>query len=517
MFRISFFFLVLGFIFQLRPSHAQEVDPVVRFSETITAQDLRSHIYFLADDLLEGRETGERGMHLAALYIKTRFMRYGLKEGLPSEGYYQNFYMERTMIEEASMTLGESTYQFKDHFFTFGSPMPDSLDGKLEFAGYGLKSDTYDNLQHAKLKGKIAVAFAGDPSPEEEKKRTYEQVRAWSERKEVVEQAGAKALLMIVPDKTFKTISRFARRRSMRISDGTSTGMPLFFVQQSAAAGMFETAKVDPTSLMAQLSESDQLPKVKLKKTAFSMKAKVERNANQAMNVLGYLEGSEKPDELLIITGHFDHIGINRKGEINNGADDDASGTSAVLELAEAFTLATEAGFRPKRSILFMTVSGEEKGLLGSDFYTENPAYPLENTIANLNIDMIGRVGKEYLSSPDSSNYIYVIGADKLSSELHTINEQANDKYAQLKLDYKYNDENDPNRFYYRSDHYNFAKNGIPVVFYFNGTHKDYHRPGDDPDKIAYEKAAKVTRLVFATAWELANRESRIIVDREGK
>ncbi|MEM7375410.1 MAG: M28 family peptidase [Bacteroidota bacterium] len=517
MFKTSLFFLIIVLGLQFPIAFSQEIDPVVRFSETIKAEDLQSHIYFLADDLLEGRETGERGMHLAALYIKTRFMRFGLTSGVPDNGFYQNFFMERTVIEEANMRLGETQCQFRDHFFTFNSSMPDSLEGKLEFVGFGLNTVTYDNLQHAKLKGKIAVAFAGSPTETEDKKRMYDQVKEWSERKEGVENAGAKAMLMIVPDKTYKTISRFARRRSMRISDGKDSGIPLIFVQESAAASLFQKAKIDPAVLMDQLATSDELPKVKLRKSSFKLTAKVDRTSNKAMNVLGYLEGSEKADELLIITGHFDHIGISRKGEVNNGADDDASGTSAVLELAEAFSLAAKAGHRPKRSILFMTVSGEEKGLLGSDFYTEHPIYPLDKTIANLNIDMIGRIGKEYLNSADSSNYIYVIGADKLSSELHSINEQANDQYTQLKLDYKYNDENDPNRFYYRSDHYNFAKNGIPVIFYFNGTHKDYHRPGDDPEKIGYEKAAKVTRLVFATAWELANRDSRIIVDQEGK
>ena len=379
--------------------------------------------------------------------------------------------------------------------------------------------EEYDNLQHVKLKDKIAVAFAGEPTSSTSRasnRRMYQQVSTWSERRVAVEEAGAKALLMIVPDKTYKTISRFARRTSMKISDGGASAMPVFFIKESATDEMFANAKADAGELKSQLTESDKVPKARLKKTSFSLRANVERSSNPAMNVLGYLEGSEKPDELLIITGHFDHIGVGNSGEVNNGADDDASGTSAVLELAEAFSLAAEAGYRPKRSILFMTVSGEEKGLLGSKFYTEHPIYPLKNTVANLNIDMIGRIGKEYLESPDSTNYIYVIGADKLSSELHDINETANGTYTQLKLDYKYNDDKDPNRFYYRSDHYNFAKNNIPVVFYFNGTHEDYHRSGDDPDKITYEKAAKVTRLVFATAWELANREKRIVVDQGG-
>ncbi|WP_233897413.1 M28 family metallopeptidase [Tenacibaculum piscium] len=227
-------------------------------------------------------------------------------------------------------------------------------------------------------------------------------------------------------------------------------------------------------------------------------------------NVLAFIKGSEKPDEIVVISAHLDHEGI-KDGEIYNGADDDGSGTVAILEIAEAFKKATDAGKRPKRSILFLHVTGEEKGLLGSKYYTENPIFPLKNTVTNLNIDMIGRVDEFHTENP---NYVYLIGADKLSTELHNISEEMNKKYTNITLDYKYNDENDPNRFYYRSDHYNFAKHNIPVIFYFNGTHEDYHKPTDTPDKINYELLENRTRLVFHTAWEVANREKRLIVDK---
>lgn len=230
-------------------------------------------------------------------------------------------------------------------------------------------------------------------------------------------------------------------------------------------------------------------------------------------NVLAYIEGSEKSDEIIVISAHLDHVGV-EKGAIYNGADDDGSGTVAILEIAEAFQRAQMEGNGPKRSILFLHVTGEEKGLLGSRYYTENPIFPLANTIANLNIDMIGRIDERHQENP---NYIYLIGSDKLSSELHVISEETNKKYIQMDLDYKYNDDNDPNRFYYRSDHYNFAKVNIPIIFYFNGTHEDYHRPTDTPDKINYELLESRTRLIFHTAWELANREDRIIADKAVK
>lgn len=222
-------------------------------------------------------------------------------------------------------------------------------------------------------------------------------------------------------------------------------------------------------------------------------------------NVLGYIEGSDLKDELLIITAHYDHLGMH-DSLIFNGADDDASGVSAALEIAEAFMLAKKSGNGPRRSVLIMPVSGEEKGLLGSRYYTDNPIYPLENTVANLNIDMIGRLDDWH----DNGNYVYLIGSDRLSYDLHQVNEKMNSKYVGLDLDYRFNEEDDPNRYYFRSDHYNFAKNNIPVIFYFNGVHEDYHKPSDTIEKIDFEKIKVITKLVFLTAWEIANRDERI-------
>jgi len=222
-------------------------------------------------------------------------------------------------------------------------------------------------------------------------------------------------------------------------------------------------------------------------------------------NVLGFIEGSDLKEELIIITAHYDHLG-KHDSLIFNGADDDASGVAGAMEIAEAFMLAKKDGKGPRRSILIMPVSGEEKGLLGSKYYTDNPVYPLNNTIANLNIDMIGRLDDWH----STGNYVYLIGSDRLSYDLHNINEEVNNKYTKLDIDYKYNDEEDPNRYYYRSDHYNFAKNNIPVIFYFNGVHEDYHRPSDTIEKLDFSKIKTISKLVFLTAWELANREDKI-------
>jgi Peptidase family M28 len=234
---------------------------------------------------------------------------------------------------------------------------------------------------------------------------------------------------------------------------------------------------------------------------------------NDSENIWAFIEGSEKPEEIIVISAHYDHVGM-KNGEVFNGADDDGSGTVALLEIAQAFNEAKKQGFGPKRSILFLHVTGEEHGLHGSRYYSENPLFPIENTVADINIDMIGR--RDTLH-PKTNNYIYVIGSDRLSSELHTINEEVNAKYTQLELDYKYNDRKDPERIYFRSDHYNFAKKGIPAIFFFNGIHADYHQSSDTPDKIEYDALAKRAQLAFVLAWELANRPERIKVDRDGK
>lgn len=243
------------------------------------------------------------------------------------------------------------------------------------------------------------------------------------------------------------------------------------------------------------------------------MKRSYSPTPNDSENIWAFIEGSEMPAEILVISAHYDHVGT-KNGEIYNGADDDGSGTVALLEIAQAFQKAKNEGYGPRRSILFLHVTGEEKGLHGSRYYAENPLFPLKNTIADINIDMIGR--RDDLHK-ETNNYVYVVGSDRLSTDLHKINEDANAKYTKLELDYKYNDVNDPERIYYRSDHYNFAKFGIPSIFYYNGSHDDYHMTSDTPDKIEYEALAKRAQLAFATAWELANRKERPVVDKSGK
>jgi Zn-dependent M28 family amino/carboxypeptidase len=262
--------------------------------------------------------------------------------------------------------------------------------------------------------------------------------------------------------------------------------------------------------LRAKISKSKK-PKSFLLKKNISVDMKVDKESFTADNVLCFIEGTdpELKKEVVVISAHYDHVGV-MNGKIYNGADDDGSGTVSAIEIGEAFINAKKEGHGSKRSILILHVSGEEKGLLGSEWYSEFPIFPLENTVCDLNIDMIGRVDDAH---KDNDKYVYVIGSDKLSTDLHKISEKTNSTYTNLALDYTYNSPDDPNRFYYRSDHYNFAKHNIPVIFYFSGVHEDYHQPGDDAEKILYDKMSIIARLVFYTAWDVANRDEKLVVD----
>lgn len=295
--------------------------------------------------------------------------------------------------------------------------------------------------------------------------------------------------------------------------EASAANSGVFFISTEVASKMLNTT-VEKLNKAAE-EDSKKSPLKKMKPGTATYKIAQEVKVLKSDNVLGYLEGGDKKDELVIITSHYDHIGKLAEGEgdlINNGADDDGSGTVSVLEIAQSFAQAKKDGHGPRRSILFMTVTGEEKGLLGSDYYTQHPVFPLTSTVVDLNIDMVGRRDPQH---KDSAPYVYVIGSDKLSTELHTLSEQTNKTYSNLIFDYTYNDQNHPDRLYYRSDHWNFAKNNIPIIFYFDGIHEDYHKPSDEVDKIEFDLLSQRAQLVFYTAWEIANREQRITPDKK--
>lgn len=460
----------------------------VKYAKTITQKDLRDHLSILASDSLEGRETGMRGQKMAASYIAKHFESIGLEapvETPEGKSYYQSFDLKMAKFKQVYLEKdGERKVNFEDFLYYSRNETYGEEYIELIFAGYG-DSTTLNSLD---IKGKY-VAFINNDS------KNFRNIL--SEMRD----ADALGYFLIIED---KSRFGFVMKRFGGFQSGTK--MDFEFDQKGSKiliAGKETTEWAFGQSLSA------------LKKSGVGTTAELIFNADMLIrnitseNVMGFLKGAEYPDEVLVISAHYDHDGI-KNGEIYNGADDDGSGTSSVMEIAEAFAIAAKNGNQPKRSVLFLTVSGEEKGLLGSEYYSDYPIFPLANTVANLNVDMVGRVDDKHKKNPD---YIYLIGSDRLSKELHQLSENVNQSFGQLELDYTYNDVNDPNRYYYRSDHYNFAKHGIPVIFYFNGTHEDYHKPTDTIEKINFDKMKKINDLIFLTAWEIVNREERIKVD----
>ncbi|MDC6353900.1 MULTISPECIES: M28 family peptidase [unclassified Robiginitalea] len=481
----------------------------ITYASTITEEELKEHLYTYASDAFEGRETGTPGQKKAVEYLENAYREMEVAPALGDAGYLQKVPLELARLPTGSITINGADLKNGEGFLTF-SPGTGHLD-EVVFVGYGIETPGYSDYRNMDVEGKYLLMKAGEPRKAD---GTYlisgtNKESGWSnlsegidKRQAVARSKGARGFFY-VDDANFARYKRYfdrmQRNNSGRMGLASPENSPQMLVVQSDVA-----AKIYPGF------EKNTVAEVYPVDIDLNVDSKSE--AVDSENVIAYIPGSVYPNEYLVISSHLDHIGVSSDGAINNGADDDGSGTVAMLEIAEAFKKAAEDGKGPKRSVVFLHVTGEEKGLLGSQYYTDySPAFPLEQTVANLNIDMIGRIDPK---REGNRNYIYLIGSDKLSTDLHKLSEAVNEKYSGLELDYTYNDENDPNRFYYRSDHYNFAKNNIPIIFYFNGTHVDYHRPGDTPDKINYDLLENRTRLIFHTAWEIANRDTRVIVDK---
>ena len=324
------------------------------------------------------------------------------------------------------------------------------------------------------------------------------------------EKGAVAAIIINQSAKAFSAKLVQANKKSKQyfISIPDTSSINSFILSQDMAKKILENWPVDSLlSLATILKPMDEL-QLPVANTDFSFEYEKQIKVTNASNVIGIIEGSDKKDEYVFLTGHYDHLGM-RDGKIYYGADDDGSGTCAVMEMAEAFAKAKADGNGPRRTVVCMTVSGEEKGLWGSEYYTDHPVYPLEKTSVDLNTDMVGRVDPNR-EIGDSMNYVYVVGHDKLSSDLPIINEGVNKLYTKLEFDYKYDDPNDPEKIFYRSDHYNFARKGVPVLFFFNGIHADYHKPSDTIDKINWSLYEKRVRMIFYTAWEIANRNEML-------
>jgi hypothetical protein len=490
-------------------------EDVVSYGSTITQEELKEHLYIYASDEFEGRDTGSPGQKKAIDYLKKQYEAMGISS-LIDGNYFQNVPLSIVKTPEVSISVNGKSFNYFDDFISQTAAATGTLSAsEVVYAGFGIDDEKYSDYTDLDVKGKVVVIKTGEPtdnagnnilSGDKKASKWSNGRQAISSKRDAAKKNGAKALFFM-DSELFDRYSKVFRDREEK---GGSKSLSLPTKEDGEEEiYFFLISEKMATELVSNISQSTQTATIA---TKFEMDFKSITESHPSENVVAMIKGSEKPDEYIIISAHLDHVGVNAKGEIFNGADDDGSGTVSLLEVAEAFKAAVNNGHTPKRSVIFLHVTGEEKGLLGSRYYTDyEPLVPLANTVANLNIDMVGRIDPK---REGDINYIYLIGSDKLSSDLHNVSEQVNKTFTNIELDYTYNDENDPNRFYYRSDHYNFAKNNIPIIFYFNGTHDDYHQASDTPDKINYDLLENRSRLVFHTAWELANRAERIVVDK---
>lgn len=457
---------------------------VEKYAATITPKALKEKLSIIAGPEMEGRETATEGQRKAAAYIENYFKKLKLQPG--DSGKYQvGFPVYQDSVSNAVFTVADKKFAFAQDFSIAGTGIPkgDFTINHIVFAGKGVKDSTHNDYEGLEAKQQWLMITA---SAEEEKN-----FRGLYRKIITATQTGAAGVL-IVSENFPKTASIAKGRMYLK---ATEVRTPVFFVSKNIATALLNTTPAENTEHKTYAANAQ----VSVSKTT---------NNLQSTNVVGVLPGTDKKGQYVFITAHYDHLG-KQDSVIYYGADDDGSGTTSVLQIAEAFAKARDKGIKPRRTIVFMTVSGEEKGLWGSEYYSNHPLFNLDSTTVDLNIDMVGRIDPER-SYGDSTNYVYTIGEDKLSSDLLTISDSINNAYLHMELDRKYNDPKDPNRFYYRSDHYNFASKGVPIIFYFNGTHADYHKPTDTVEKINFDLMSKRTKLVFYTAWDMANREAML-------
>ena len=505
-----------------------------RGTDTITATQLRDYLMFIASDEMEGRDTPSRGLDTTAKFIATNLARWGFKPAGDDGTFFQKIELRRdradggqTKVEFFGRTLNSGV----EYIPLAGSGV---LNAPMVFAGNGwfIKSKDMDAYKDIDPAGKIAVIYGslrGFPRGITRADLTGKSGEDFISPTEYARKKGVVGLVY-VPDVEFLTSWERTRRSIMErgatgVAKFQSQGanpLPTIVVSPEIAAGMFLGEKATAnqlyngyygTGLPAPFALNPE------KKLSMNLANRSEMIPTQ--NVVAVWEGSDPvlKDEYVAIGAHYDHVGICTPiagDQICNGADDDGSGTTGMLGIAEALA---KAPSRPKRSILFVWHCGEEKGLWGSRYFTEYPTVPLNQIVAQLNMDMIGRSKKAGDTNPRNKeltgpNDIYVIGSTMMSTELGDMLETVNKSYLNLGFDKKYDDPKDPNRFFYRSDHFNYARKGIPIIFFFDGEHEDYHRAGDSPDKIDYDKMQKVARTVYMMMWEVGTRPTRPKVDK---
>ncbi|MBS1496215.1 MAG: M28 family peptidase [Bacteroidetes bacterium] len=509
--------LLLPFLFLCLQAFPQ-MDMASQYASIIDTSLLQQHLSIIASAGMEGRETGTEGQRKAAEYIQSQFKAIGLTAPAALKGYQQYY----PLYQDSMLS---TTLQYKNTKATYGvdfiTPLTDNENGsfksnKIIFAGYGIDDANYNDYANLNVKGKVVVFFLGEPKKEGKyfinpsgrySTWTYPGI---AKKLATAAAKGAVGALIINPAQlTFNQFSIDNNKKSKLYFPHESPGKKIncAFISADFAKKILGES-YDGIAEKIKANETLSLPSTTIK-APIAFTSKKNRQIIHASNVLGVLEGTDKKDEYVFLTGHYDHLGTHN-GKIYYGADDDGSGTVAVIAMATAFAKAKAAGHGPRRTIVFMTVSGEEKGLWGSEYYSDHPVFPLAKTTVDLNTDMIGRIDTERKTA-DTTNYVYVIGHDKLSSDLPIINEGANNAYTHLTLDYKFDDPKDPNRIYFRSDHYNFARKGVPILFFYDGMLlADYHKPTDTIEKISWELYKKRAQMIFYTAWDIANREQML-------
>ena len=505
-----------------------EADWKDHYAAQITAERLRTHLAVLASDEYEGRETGEKGQHLAANYVAVQFKTAGLTGPVATNAanpYLQPFQLEHLVWgTDPTLTVGKTKYKWLIDFYGRGDAGFDKETlVQPVFVGYGIEQPGYSDYAGKSVAGKDLLILEGEPAAADgtpllgtggEPSKWGRDYRA---KAALAAAKGARSVLFVnfEPNANFaKYAARLApalAKPSIVMAGEKPDRAPAFFVSPAVGYALLG-AKVEAVRAYLDKINGAKKPVVSpFKVNKLKIKAAKVRTPFTTENALGFIEGSDRKAEVLVISAHHDHLGV-IDGQVYNGADDDGSGTSSILNLAEAFARAKAEGHGPRRSLLFLSVTGEEEGLYGSEYYAGHPVFELKNTVADLNVDMVGRTDDAHEGKPD---YVYVIGSDKLASQLKVAVESANKQYTHLDLDYRFDDPADPNRFYYRSDHYNFAVKKIPVAFFFNGVHADYHQASDEIEKIQFDKLEARARLVFFVAWDVANREERLVVDSD--
>lgn len=513
-----------------RPTPAAKL-MAARGVDTVSAAQLRSYLSFIAADEMEGRDTPSRGLDTTAKFIAMNLERWGFKPAGDAGTFFQRIALRRDQIDGGSSTaeINGQKFAFGDDFLP--NAVAATLSGPLVYVGRGwiVKSKNIDDYKGIDVKDKIMVVFGqGLPPGVTQAEMRANQGQALANPTMYARQHGAKGIL-IIPDAA--VIQNWAQQRQRALQPArafvekfqtTSTPVPTITMSVKMANALLEGEKLDAPTLIARMQSGEPVPGFELNSNrSVNITVAVKPDRPMTQNVVAVWEGGDPvlQKEYVAVGAHYDHVGIGNPvngDSIYNGADDDGSGTTALLGMAEAISHAKQ---RPKRSVLFVWHCGEEKGLWGSRYFTEYPTVPLEQIVAQLNIDMIGRSKKEGDTNPrnvslSGPNQIYVIGSTMMSTELGKVTERVNKSYLNLQYDLRYDDPADPNRFFSRSDHFNYARKGIPIIFFFDGVHEDYHRPGDEAQKIDYEKMEKVVRTIYLTLWEVASLRVRPKVDK---